>query len=202
MRISTTAMFKDFLKEYSGAYPYSQIKVTRQSFYLEWVFLRSNWYRTAGVMRLGTQWFPVHCSCLPKEHLEELLMTGQALPVPAEMEEVVHSMFVWGQSVSYYWFCETIDLLANLIENGVEVDKATVVRAVIKLLVKYKVESFFAVGSVIGDTIKYNWKQYFEGTYMKTHMNFYAMAYNSLDYTNNCIAMVQNHGVIPVPAIN
>ena len=199
MRIPATAQFKDFIKNHSVA-PYKDIKLTRQSFFMEWVLLRSDWRRTAGILRVATDWFPVHSSCLPPVTLQELLMAGNALPLTLEMEEVMNEMFVWGQDLSYFWYSETLERFAFWLRHGLEPARETLVREVIGLHVKALLNRYFAVNSAPYQYILGLWFTEFDGNIYSASKYFYAMVQASINYTNWCIAQTNYNGQLVVPS--
>ena len=194
MRITFSARFKAFLEDNSGVYPYTDIKKTRKSFHLEWVMYESDWGRTHNILRMVTEYFPVHVSCWkdkPKR-LEELLMEGAVYPLPHEMNEIMDSMHVWGQSVSYFWYCEVLQLMGDWIGAGQQVSKKEMYKEVIEKLVLARIHEHFAIGSLLHN----NWEQYFELTYMTRFKTFYQMAGMSKNFIENSINSVYTHGSI------
>ena len=198
MRIPATAQFKDFIKNHSVA-PYKDIKLTRQSFFMEWVLLRSDWRRTAGILRVATDWFPVHSSCLPPVTLQELLIAGNALPLTLEMEEVMNEMFVWGQDLSYFWYSETLERFAFWTRHGLDPDRQTLVREVIELHVKAIVNRYFLVGDFAYQYLIGKWWLEFEKYTYSPSKSFHAMVQASINYTNWCIAQYNYHGQVVAP---
>jgi len=143
MRVTATAMFKVWLKDHD-IFPYTKLQYTRQSFFLEWVLLKSDWSRTEGILRVQTEYFPIHVSCLPPKHLQELLMVGEAMPLIPVMDEIMNEMLVWGQCVSYKWYCDTLELLAYFTEHGIEPSREMLVREVIEYYAKELISFHFA----------------------------------------------------------
>ena len=166
---------------------------------MQWVFLKSDWKWTAGILRLATDWFPVHSSCLPPVILQELLMSGSAVALTPEMEEVMNEMFVWGQDLSYFWYSETLERFAFWTRHGLDPDRKTLVSEVIELHVKAIVNRYFLVGDFAYQYMVGKWWLEFERYIYSPSKSFHAMVQASINYTNWCIAQENYHGQVVAP---
>ena len=198
MRITFSEELKAFLEDHGGVYPYSDMKVTRNSFHLEWILEECEWNRTQNILRMETQFIPVHVSCYrnkPKV-LEKLLMEGSVYPLAEGMNEIMDAMCVWGQSVSYHWYSDTLQLLVNWIAQGHYVSKKEMWKEVIERLVLARIQFHYQFGSYTYAMLYNNWQTYFELTYMTRHKTFFMMAGMSRNYIESSIHSLNTHGSI------
>jgi hypothetical protein len=191
MRITATAVFKVWLEDHY-IFPYTTFKYTRQSFFLEWVLLKSDWAATGDILRVQTEYFPVHVSCLPARHLQRLLMVGEAMPLMPVMDEVMNEMLVWGQGLSYKWYCDTLELLAYFTEHGIEPNRELLVSEVIQLYVKVLLANYYAPTSFTYSLLVDNWSMHFENGIYCHNKTFYAMVNSTAEYVKGSIAQIQH----------
>jgi hypothetical protein len=182
-----TAEFKEWLKM-RLSFPYSHMMVTRANFYCKWVMLRAD-IDGEGVRGVATEKFPVLASTLGHERLQQVIMSGEAKPLSKDMADIMDDMFVWGQSRSYHWYCNVVDLMHNWLVCSMDVPKKEMVRACIAMEVKSLIFTYFAVNSIVGHTIYMNWYHvWFDTGYTHAIDDFQAVALNSLDYVSAEIA--------------
>jgi hypothetical protein len=119
-------------------------------------------------------------------------MVGEAMPLMPVMDEVMNEMFVWGQAVSYKWYCDTLELLAFFTEHGIEPNRELLVSEVIELYVKVLLANFIAPNSFTYSLLVDNWSMYFEKGIYSHKKTLYAMVNTSFVYVKGIIVQVQN----------
>ena len=196
MRIVASAQFKEWLVQHT-AYPYSHLKMTRQSFKCKWVILRAPLKSAAEIPAMSTQCFSVLASCYSPRILEMMIMEKVAVPLPREMAFVMDAMHAWGQSKHYNWYCGVMDLIASWLDLEMEVPQKTVMRACIGLEVKSLISTYFPYNIGTGNQIYSKWYKFFETDYKTAPEDFQALAISSFDYVNWAIAQVNYHAVQP-----
>ena len=168
------------------------MRKTRQSIFLEWVILKADWGATHAVLRLLTKYIPVHVSCLPGVHLQELLMVGEAMPLLPVMDEVMNEMLVFGQRESYKWYCDTLTLFAYFVEHGIEPSREWLVREVLQIYVDGLLYSHYAPSSFTYSVLMVNFHMEFDNRIYSVHKTFYAMVRATAVHVQQSIAQVQS----------
>ena len=187
MRLVTTPEFQLFLSKNGSYYPFKELVLTRTSIYCKWLLLKSEWEGTRGVLEIEVNYFPVLTSSLPSKTVQELIMNNKALPVPKSMDEIIDSMFVWGQQKNYLWYCDVVDKIAYYLEEGINNSRKDLVKDFIGLYVQEEVYRHVQ-GIIKQDMVWHLWATYFFNNY--SGAPFKDLAAGSIEYTNWLIAQV------------
>jgi hypothetical protein len=182
MRVSITPAFSEFLMANSNVYPYSKLRPTRNRCFCKWVMVKGE---DMGI----TEYFPVLANSLPNGVLLELLSSGEGKPLPPELSDIMDSMYWWGKAKSYEWYEESIVVLGEALDT--EEDRTELVRTLISIQIREEIYRYFAVDSMAGELLWFNWIVWFNETYkMRPKRSFHGMAKLCLEYVNWSIAQV------------
>ena len=82
------------MEEHKHSYPYSNVPCTRQGYYPKWLLAASK--NRQGLVLRKTGYYVIKSSCLSHDNLQNLIITGDGIPLPAEFGEVVDGLETWG----------------------------------------------------------------------------------------------------------
>ena len=99
MKLSAAAV-KAFMDEHNRSYPYNDVPCTRQCYYPKWLLATSK--GNGGIPLRKTGYCTIKTSCLSHDNVQNLIMAGDTLPLPAVFGEVVDSLETWGANC---WTC-------------------------------------------------------------------------------------------------
>ena len=189
MRVASNEQFNKFLID-NPVYPYTKLRPTRNSFFCEWVVLSAT---GSGIMGTQTDTFPVPASCFSARALQQLIMEEKALPLPPIMSEIMDGMFVWGQSKSYAWFVEVVELLTDAMIARLDEDRKHLMLVCISPAVKAEIARN-TNNDVVADLLWIEWVQFFNTEYDDKE-SFYCLAVSSYAHVSWAIAQVNYHAM-------
>jgi len=105
MKLSTTAI-KTFMEEHKDIYPYNDIPATRQGYHPKWLLSMSRNKEGQVWRQLGH--YVIRASCLNHDNLQNLIMDGDGVPLPADFAEVVDSLETWGVTKHSCWLQKSL----------------------------------------------------------------------------------------------
>ena len=114
-------------------------------------------------------------------------MNNKALPVPKSMDDIIDSMFVWGQQKNYLWYCDTIDKIAYYLEEGINNSRKDLVREFIGFYVQEEIYRHVQ-GIIQRDMVWHLWATYFFQNY--SGAAFQDLAAENIAYANWLIGQV------------
>ena len=112
------------------------------------------------------------------------------MPLLPAMEEVMDEMYVWGQTQSYQWYCETLELLAYFTENAIDPSRMFLVSEVIDLYAKILIGSYFQRGSFTYSLLTIQFGMQFEEHIYSPSKTFYEMANSAKAHLELSIAQM------------
>jgi len=100
MKLSSTAI-KTFVEQHKDIYPYNDVPKTRQGHHPKWLFAMSRNKEGQVWRQLG--YYVIRASCLNHENIQNLIIDGDGIPLPADFAEVVDSLGTWGVTKHICW---------------------------------------------------------------------------------------------------
>ena len=193
---------KDFLASHNG-YPYNEIVSTRNSIVCKWVILHSEQGQTAGIFPWQTVYHTVLTKSLPADTVQELIVSGHALPLTPDMNDIMDKMTVWGQENSKHWHNDVVDFLAFTINEGIPMTRQQLVKEVIGLKVHVLIHTWFGVNSGEANMLVAEWEAYFDSEWQTGSQELCELTVRCDQYTKYRIAQVRYHAVQhPLPSVN
>ena len=95
MALLDSNAFKLFLVENGRIYPYRDVRTTRRRMHVSWLMIKCE---RIGRMESDVKWRPVPAISFNNDTVTYLIVSKQALPVPASIAEVLDVMEGWGKS--------------------------------------------------------------------------------------------------------
>jgi len=93
MKLSTTTI-KAFMEQHNSSYPYSDIPCTRQGYHSKWLLVTSK--SKQGICLRKEGYYVIKSSCLSHDNVQNIIIAGDGIPLPAEFAEVVDGLETWG----------------------------------------------------------------------------------------------------------
>jgi hypothetical protein len=191
MRVTTTPAFSHWLWHNSALYPYSNLKVTRNSFFCKWVMLK-------GQHMDIEEYFPVPANSVPNGLLLAMISSGSAKPIPPELSDIMDDLYSWGMGRNIEWYRDCIDVLGDALWIDREEEYKVFVRYLIGMEVKAIILQYFHGSTMASHLLYSNWLDWFNVTYSNGPKSFHGMAKYSFEYVNWSIAQVNYHAFSPV----
>ena len=177
------------------AYPFNEIRATRQGFIVSWLLLETHQPRSLR-FRAGSK-VALHTSGLDKTTVTHLIVSGQGLPLPQDYCEVLDCTEWWGRGLSPQWYETVLEMMHLDLKQGQKVDRECLFKNCIS----------FHVNEIINNTahgisrawITLCWHNFFDNTYMYDTKDFFACAVRSIQFTkekiahNHHLAMLENN---------
>ena len=101
--------FKEFYERVKRQFPYNDLKVTRSRFHTKWLLMTCK--TDPSILFYHAKYYPLLCSTCNAEVVQHLIVTEQGLPLPPVFCHVIDCMFHWGRSISWTWYCKTLELI-------------------------------------------------------------------------------------------
>jgi hypothetical protein len=104
-----------------SSYPYSGVLKTRAGWHLNWILLQDKrtGMKKSEILRNQLNWRALPSSCFSMLVLNYLIISGEALPVPKEMDKVLNCMDCWGRGIDAEWYYIVLQRMAVWL-NGAE----------------------------------------------------------------------------------
>jgi len=141
-------------------YPYSDVPCTRSGYCHKWLLASSRYKQ--GQMWRQDGYCVIKSSCLSHENAQNLIMAGDALPLPAVFGEVVGSLETWGANHWTCWLQKSLKLMHEHLKEdnmcgGVAPCKMRVFHDCIILCVERKAEQNFSRNSANCNLVLSTW---------------------------------------------
>jgi len=99
---------KTFMEDHKHSYPYSDVPCTRQGYYPKWLLATS---------KGKTGYYAIKSCCLSHANLQNLIMSCDGIPLPAEFGEVVDYLERWGAFHWSIWMEKSLQLMYECIRE-------------------------------------------------------------------------------------
>ena len=187
------AAIKWFMEENQDVYPYNDVPKTRQGYHPKWLLTMSK--NKDGQVWRQMGYYVIRSSCLNKENLQNLIMDGDGIPLPADFAEVVDSLETWGVSKQSCWLCKALRVMHEYLKEdnmygGVAPTKMRLFHDCILIAVQRKAQINFGSNSANYNRVLENWNTYFWVRCREEHSFFY-LAYDSLHCADEMIDSIQ-----------
>jgi len=180
-------------------YPYSDVPCTRSGYCPKWL-LASSRYKQGQIWRQDGC-YVIKSSCLTHENVQNLIMSGDALPLPAMFGEVVDSLETWGGQHWTCWLQKCLKLFYEYLREdniygGVAPCKMRVFHDCILLCVEKEAATCF-----MRNTANYNWLLTTWNTYYWVKCweepFFWELAYSSMRFLQGLVPSIATTPVAP-----
>jgi len=184
---------KTFMQTNQDVCPCSDVPYARSGCCPKWLLASSR-------CKQGQMWRQDgHCviksSCLSHENAQNLIMAGDALPLPAAFGEVVDSLETWGATHWSCWLQKSLRLMHEHLKEdnmhgGVAPCKMRVFHDCIVLCAERKAEHNFIRNSANCDLVLSTWNTYFWVTCWEAS-TFFDLAHDSMKFVANQVESIQ-----------
>lgn len=183
------AIFMDSNKD---VYPYSDIPCTRTGYYPKWL-LASSKNRQGQIWR-ECGYYVIKSSCLSHDNVQNLIMSGDVLPLPAIFGEVVDSLETWGATHWSCWLQKSLKLFHEYLKEdnmcgGVAPCKMRVFHDCILLCVENVANCHFNANSANYNLVLTSWNTYYWVKCWEVPL-FWELAYHSMMFVENQIECI------------
>jgi len=182
---------KSFMDEHKDSYPCSAVPCTRQGYHPKWLLATSK--NKKGLVLRKTGYCVIKTSCLSHHNVQNIIITGDGIPLPVEFAEVVDGLETWGGIHWTCWLERSLKLMHEYIREdnmygGVGPTKMRLFHDCILLAVQWKAGYRFCANSPEHNLALSNWNAYFWVRCRETY-SFHELACDSM----NCVAeMIQS----------
>jgi len=182
---------KTFMEDHKHSYPYSTVPCTRQGYYPKWLLATSK--NKQGLVLRKTGYYVIKTSCLSHDNVQNIIITGDGIPLPVEFAEVVDGLETWGGIHWTCWLEKSLKLMhehmrEDNMHGGVGPTKMRLFHDCILLGVQLKAGCRFHANSPEHNLVLSNWNAYFWVRCRETY-SFHELACDSM----NCVAeMIQS----------
>jgi hypothetical protein len=157
MRVPTTPAFSKFLLDNSH-YPYNSLYVTRNSFFCKWVMLK-------GQSHTGIVYFPTLANSYSVGVLREMIRSGEAMPLPLELSQIMDSMRYWRLEEDIHWHNNVVYILSRTLDLGLRHNNRDFVRNLISLQITKLIMPYYDIGTLGFELLYFEWKNWFNARY-------------------------------------
>ena len=170
-------------------YPYNEIRKTRSTMECEWILMAS----TQPNQR-------VYHACLVKafdtDILQDLMITGHAIPMCPNLEYCLVKMMDWGESYDKEWYNSVVRMLYLIAVDFDPLTKKEVCGFAIQEKILHEVHTHFVAGTLHCACLTCDWwKKYDNEIWDETGGDFPQAAIRSFQYLRYKLLQVQNYGL-------
>ena len=181
------AAINAFMQTNQDVYPCSDVPCTRSSYYPKWL-LASRRYKQGQIWRQNGH-HVIKFSWLSHDNAQNLIISGDALSLPAVFGEVVDSLEKWGATHWSCWLQKSLRLIHEYLKEdnvsgGVAPCKMRVFHDCIILCVERKAEHNFIRNSANYNLVLSTWKTYFWVRCWEVS-TFFDLAHDSMQFVAN-----------------
>ena len=157
-----------------------------------------------GRMESDVKWRPVPAVAFNNDTVTYLIVSKQALPVPASIAEVLDVMEGWGKSYDIVWYNRVVAYMGYLLCNGFELSREFIVQHAIEFKVNMMAQDSSA--GVPYNIVIEDFALWFEETYLySSNRQFYELCRRAISHVNCVLTeveallpMVNTSVVVPV----
>jgi len=188
---------KTFVQTNQDVYPYSDVPCTRSGYCPKWL-LASSRCKQGQVWRQDGH-YVIKSSCLSHDNVQNLIMDGDTLPLPALFGKVVDSLETWGANCCTCWLQKSLKLMHEHLKEdnmcgGVAPCKMRVFHDCIFLCVERKAECDFVRNSANYNLVLRNWNTH-HWVHCWEVSTFWELAYDSMQFVANQVEAVDRTDV-------
>ena len=186
---------KSFMEEHEHSYPYSTVFCACQGHYPKWLLATSK--NKMGLVLRKFGYCVIKTCCLSHDNIQNLIISGDGIPLPAEFAEVVDGLETWE---GIHWTCWLEKSLKftyghmredNMCE-GVGLTKMRLFHDCILLPVQ---GCKLCTNSPEYNLVLSNWNTYFWVRCCETY-SFHDLAYDSMNCVREMVASVDRDGPV------
>ena len=200
MKLSTSDI-ATFMESKTDVYPCSDVPCTRSGYCPKWLLAASR-CRSDQIWR-EDGYYVIKSSCLTHENLQSLIMSADALPLPAVFGEAVDALETWGGRHWTCWLQKSLKLFHEHLKEdnmcgGVAPCKMRVFHDCIFLCVEREARSCFMRNTANCNHLLTSWNTYHWVKCWEQPF-FWELAYSSMQFVQDqCDSMVRNEPSTPV----
>jgi len=177
---------KTFVEDHKHSYPYSVIPCTRQGCCPKWLLATSK--NKQGLVLRKTGCYVIKTSCLSHDNVQNIIISGDGIPLPVEFGAVVDGLETWGGIHWTCWLEKSLKLMHEHMREdnmcgGIGPTKMRLFHDCILLAVQWKAGHRFYTNSPEHNLALSNWNTCFWVRCRETH-SFHELACDSM----NCVA--------------
>ena len=183
---------------HSASYPYSAIPCTRQGYYAKWLLAVSR--NVQGAVLKEGDYHAIKCSCLSHDNLQNMIITGDAIPLPADFAEAVDGPRKWGGICWVCWLEKSLKLMYEYLREGnmhggVGPTKMRLFHDCILLCVEWRAGLHYETNSPDYNLVLSNWNTYFWIRCCETYC-FHQLASDSMFCVGSMIQSIERNGPV------
>jgi len=191
--------FASFVEEYGGNYPYCDVLLTRTSFHTRWLFMYGT---NHGIVHAGPlpSWKAVPTSVFDKGTVQQLIVSGQALPAPREMCDILDCVDYWGRALDPEWYFKMVELMASWCSDGFAPNTELLLGQCIQMRVRRMLDQYSGMpwlDGTHGSELEVKWLAFFlEEFHDRGHSNskdFYQLCVVSIHFVEAMITEEQQN---------
>jgi len=198
MKLSVS--IKSFMDEHKDSYPYSVIPCTRQGYYPKWLLATSK--NKKGLVLRKTGYCVIKTGCLSHANVQNIIISGDGIPLPVEFAEVVDGLETWGGIHWTCWLEKSLQLMHEYMREdnmygGIGPTKMRLFHDCILLAVQWKAGYKFYANSPEYNLVLSNWNTYFWVRCLETY-SFHDLACDSMNCVREMVASIDRDGPVTV----
>ena len=168
-----------------NVYPMNEIIKTRNMMECKWVLLYSD--------ELGdTAYHCVLCSSMKLNCLQEMMISGHALPMPKPLEYCLEETMRWGKDYDLEYYQQVLQMLAFTAQDNIPVNTKGIVSDAVDILVRIEVFEFYGIGSPESVMLLTQFGDEFDSIWEINGGSFLEVAAESLHYIQYRIQQLQH----------
>jgi len=187
------------MEDHKHSYPYSTIPCTRQGYYPKWLLVATSKNKQGLVLR-KTGYYVIKSSCLSHDNLQNIIISGDGIPLPVEFAEVVDGLETWGGIHWTCWLEKSLQLMYEYMREdnmygGIGPTKMRLFHDCILLAVQWKAGYKFYTNSPEYNLVLSNWNTYFWVRCLETY-SFHDLACDSMNCVREMVASIDRDGPV------
>jgi len=168
--------------------------------YPKWLLATSK--NKQGLLLRKEGYHVIKSSCLSHDNLQNLIISGDGIPLPVEFAEVVDVLETWGGIHWTCWLQKSLSLMYEYMREvnmhgGVGPTKMRLFHDCILLAVQWKAGYKFCTNIPECNLVLSNWNTYFWVRCRKT-CDFHDLAYDSINCVSEMIQSIDRDGPVTV----
>jgi hypothetical protein len=112
------------------------------------------------------------------------MISNHAVPLPEDLSYCMDQMLEWGHSMDYEWFSDVVGMLSFTVEDGIPVNKRSIIKDAIEIKMKVLIHTYIGVHEPLAYLLKEEWKVFFDTLWETTTQDFQLLTDSSTQYMN------------------
>jgi len=180
---------KSFMDEHKDSYPYSYVPCTRQGYYPKWLLATSK-----------TGYYAIKSSCLSHENIQNLIISYDGIPLPAEFCEVVDYLEKWGAFHWSIWMEKSLQLMYEYMREdnmygGVGPARMRLFHDCILLCAQWNAGLSHHSNSADYNLVLTNWNTYYWVCCLEV-ASFHKLAVDSINHVRGMLECIEREGPV------